>query len=47
MISPPLVIAVSSGYMLLLFVIAAYGDRRAARGETGRATCRDSAYEAG
>ena len=34
MISPPLVIAVSSGYLLLLFVIAAYGDRRAVRGRS-------------
>ncbi len=34
MISAPLVIGVSAGYLLLLFVIAAFGDRRAARGRS-------------
>ena len=33
-ISPHLVIGVSFGYLLVLFVIAAYGDRRAARGRS-------------
>ena len=32
MIAAPLVLGVSFGYLLLLFAIAAFGDRRAARG---------------
>lgn len=34
MISAPLVIAVSAGYLLVLFAIAAFGDRRASRGRS-------------
>ena len=34
MISPALVIGVSAGYLLLLFTIAAFGDRRAAQGRS-------------
>ncbi|MDO5758448.1 MAG: sensor histidine kinase [Rhodobacterales bacterium] len=34
MISPALVLAVSFGYLLLLFAIAAYGDRRARQGRS-------------
>ena len=39
MIAAPLVLGVSFGYLLLLFAVAAYGDRRAAlgRGVTGNA----------
>ena len=34
MISATLVIGISVGYLLLLFVIAAFGDRRAALGRS-------------
>ena len=36
MIPPALVLGSSFGYLLLLFTIAAYGDRRAAQGRSQR-----------